>query len=151
MVKETFLDLAFKNTRIKEVPVHVTYFKERQSHVSGNIPRYMYRTLKIIFRTYRDYMPIRFFWGIGSLLLICSLLFGSILFVHYITTGGFSGQIWSGFVGGFFFLNAMAFFIIGLLADMFDRIRMNQEKILQQLKKMGLSGSKNDDTHSPGN
>jgi hypothetical protein len=45
----------------------------------------------------------------------------------------------------------MAFFIIGLLADMFDRIRMNQEKILQQLKKMGLSGSKSNDTHSPGN
>jgi hypothetical protein len=96
-------------------------------------------------------MPIRFFWGIALLLLICSLVFGSILFVHYITTGRFSGQIWSGFVGGFFFLNAMAFFIIGLLADMFDRIRMNQEKILQQLKKMGLSGSKSDDTHSPGN
>ena len=136
--QETFLDLAFKNTRIKEVPVHVTYFKDRKSHVSSNIPRYMYRTLKIIFRTYRDYMPIKFFWGIGFFLLICSLLFGFILITHYINTGKFSGQIWSGFVGAFFFINAIAFFMLGLLADMFDRIRRNQEKILQQLKKMSF-------------
>jgi len=140
--QETFLELVFKDTRIKEVPVHVKYFKDRKSRVSGSIPHYMYRTLKIIFRTYRDYMPIRFFWGIGFLLLICSLFFGSILLIHYISTGKFSGQIWSGFVGGFFFVNAMAFFILGLLADMFDRIRRNQEKIILQLKKMESSVSK---------
>jgi len=149
--QETFFDLVFKDTRIKEVPVQVKYFKGRKSRVSGSIPRYMYRTLKIIFRTYRDYMPIRFFWGIGSLLLLFSLFFGSILLVHYIRTGIFSGQIWSGFVGGFFFINAMAFFILGLLADMFDRIRRNQERIIQQLKKMEYSASKKNDSHNSGN
>ena len=145
------LDLAFRNTRIKEEPVHVRYFKDRKSRVSGNIPRYMYRTLKIILRTYRDYMPLRFFWGIGFFLLLFSLLFGSILLLHYISSGKFSGQIWSGFVGGFFFINAMAFFILGLLADMFDRIRRNQEKIILQLKKMEFSAGKKDDSHSLGN
>ena len=133
--QETFLDLVSKNTRIKEVPVVVKYFSDRKSHVSSNIPRYMYHTLKIIFRTYRDYMPLRFFWCIGLVFLVTSCVFGSILIVHYITTGRFSGQIWAGFVGGFFFINAFAFFILGLLADMFDRIRRNQEKIIQQLKK----------------
>lgn len=149
--QETFLDLAFKNIRIKEVPVHVKYFKDRKSRLSGSIPRYMYRTSKIIFRTYRDYMPLRFFWGIGLFLLLFSFFFGSILLVHYIRTGVFSGQIWSGFVGGFFFINAMAFFILGLLADMFDRVRRNQEKIILQLKKMGFSAGKKDDSHSSGN
>ena len=149
--QETFLDLIFKNTPIKEVPIHVKYFKDRKSRVSGSILRYMYRTLKIILRTYRDYMPLRFFWGIGLFLLIFSFFFGSILLVHYINTGKFSGQIWSGFVGGFFFVNAMAFFILGLLADMFDRIRRNQEKIILQLKKMEFSSGKKDDSHTPGN
>ena len=65
-----------------------------------------------------------------------------ILIIHYISTGKFSGQIWSGFVGGFFFINAIVFFVLGLLADMFDRIRKNQEKILLQLKKMGLTSRK---------
>ncbi len=149
--QETFLDLVFKNTSIKEVPIHVKYFKDRKSRVSGSIPRYMYRTLKIIFRTYRDYMPLRFFWGIGLFFLIFSFFFGSILLVHYIRTGMFSGQIWSGFVGAFFFVNAMAFFILGLLADMFDRIRRNQEKIILQLKKIKFSSGKKDDSHSSGN
>ena len=149
--QETFLDLVFKDTRIKEVPIHVKYFKDRKPRVSGSIPRYMYRTSKIIFRTYRDYMPLRFFWGIGLFFLLFSFFFGSILLAHYIRTGVFSGQIWSGFVGGFFFINAMAFFILGLLADMFDRIRRNQEKIILQLKKMEFSADKKDDTHSPGN
>ena len=145
--QETFLDLAFKDTRIKEVPVRVQYFKGRKSRVSGSIPRYMYRTSKIIFRTYRDYMPLRFFWGIGFFLLLFSFFFGSILLAHYINTGKFSGQIWSGFVGGFFFVNAMAFFILGLLADMFDRIRINQEKLILQLKKMGSFAGKKNDSH----
>lgn len=149
--QETFLELAFKNIRIKEVPVPVKYFKDRKSHVSGNIPRYLYRTSKIIFRTYRDYMPLRFFWGIGLLLLMCSCFFGAILLVHYIREGKFSGQIWSGFVGGFFFINALAFFIVGLVADMFDRIRRNQEKIILQLKKMGFSlVKKKDDEYNSG-
>lgn len=149
--QETFLDLAFKDTRIKEVPVRVKYFKGRKSRVSGSIPRYMYRTSKIIFRTYRDYMPLRFFWGIGFFFLVFSFFFGSILLVHYINTGKFSGQIWSGFVGGFFFVNAMAFFILGLLADMFDRIRINQEKIILQLKKTEFFTGKKDDSHRSGN
>ena len=149
--QETFLDLVFKDTRIKEVPIHVKYFKDRKSRVSGSIPRYMYRTLKIIFRTYRDYMPLRFFWGIGLFFLLFSFFFGSILLIHYIRTGVFSGQIWSGFVGGFFFINAMAFFILGLLADMFDRVRRNQEKIILQLKKMEFSLGKKDDTYNPRN
>ena len=149
--QETFLDMVFKGTRIKEVPVHVKYFKDRKSHVSGSIPHYMYRTLKIIFRTYRDYMPLRFFWGIGLFLLLFSFLFAAILLVHYVRTGVFSGQIWSGFVGTFFFANAMAFFMLGLLADMFDRIRKNQEKIILQLKRMGFSTAKKNDTHTPGN
>jgi len=149
--QETFLELAFKNIRIKEVPVPVKYFKDRKSRVSGNIPRYMYRTSKIILRTYRDYMPLRFFWGIGLFLLMCSCFFGAILLVHYIREGRFSGQIWSGFVGGFFFINAMAFFIVGLVADMFDRIRRNQEKIIIQLRKMRPTAGKKDDTHNPRN
>jgi hypothetical protein len=54
-------------------------------------------------------------------------------------------------VGGFFFINAMAFFIVGLVADMFDRIRRNQEKIILQLKKMGFSlVKKKDDEYNSG-
>jgi hypothetical protein len=45
----------------------------------------------------------------------------------------------------------MAFFIVGLVADMFDRIRRNQEKIIIQLRKMRPTAGKKDDTHNPRN
>ena len=35
--QETFLDLAEKGLRIKEIPVKVVYFAERKSRVAGNL------------------------------------------------------------------------------------------------------------------
>jgi len=144
--QESFIDLAFKGVRIKEVPVKVKYFKNRKSRVSLNLFYYAFQTLKIILRSYRDYRPLRFFWSIAGLLMLISIFFSSILLVHYIRTGIFSGQIWSGFVGAFFFMNAIGFFLMGIIADILHRIRINQERILYKLKK--LDSPKNaDDTH----
>ncbi|MBI4826624.1 MAG: glycosyltransferase [Nitrospirae bacterium] len=142
--QESFLDLTFKKVRIREVPVRVKYFKDRESRVASSIPNYVLQTLKIIFRTYRDYRPLRFFWSIAFILFVVSLLFGSILLFHYFSTGRFSGQIWSGFVGAFFFINAMALFVTGVIADILYRIRINQEKILYRLKKMDIPRGFND-------
>jgi len=133
--QETFLDLAFKGLRIKEIPVKVVYFAERKSRVAGNLFKYAQRTSSIIFRLYRDYHPLRFFWSIAGALLFVGVCFGSILLTHYVLTGKFTGQIWSGFVGGFFVVLGIAFGIVGVVADMLDRIRVNQERILYLLKK----------------
>ncbi|MBI4844702.1 MAG: glycosyltransferase family 2 protein [Nitrospirae bacterium] len=147
--QESFLDLTFKKARIKEVPVRVKYFGGRESRVASSIPNYILQTLKIIFRTYRDYRPLRFFWSIAFILTLLSLSFGSILLFHYFSTGRFSGQIWSGFVGAFFFVNAVAFFITGVIADILYRMRVNQERMMYRLKKMELSG-KSHDPHNTG-
>ena len=63
--QETFLDLISKQLRIMEVPIAVQYFADRKSRVAGSIARYAVNTLKIILRSYRDYFPLRFFWGGG--------------------------------------------------------------------------------------
>lgn len=143
--QESFLDLTFKKVRILEVPVRVKYFKDRESRVASSIPNYVLQTLKIIFRTYRDHRPLRFFWSIALILLFISFFFGSILLFHYFSTGRFSGQIWSGFVGAFFFINAMALFVTGAIADILYRIRINQERIMYRLKKLGIPK----DVHDP--
>ncbi len=135
--QETFLDLAFKGLRIKEIPVTVTYFADRKSRVAGNLFKYAQRTSSIIFRLYRDYHPLRFFWWIAAALIFLGVCFGSVLLVHYIMTGKFTGQIWSGFVGGFFVILGVTFGIVGVVADMLDRVRVNQERILYLLKKSG--------------
>lgn len=136
--QETFLDLSIKNIAIKEVPVHVRYFPGRKSRVAGNLFQYAYKTSKIIFRCYRDYFPLRFFWSIALFFALWAVVFGAIFWGHFFMTGRFSGQLWAGFMSGFFLMVGLAFLITGVVADMFDRMRSNQEKILYLLKKSGM-------------
>jgi glycosyltransferase involved in cell wall biosynthesis len=133
--QETFLDLAFKGLRIRELPVKVTYFKDRKSRVAGNLLKYAQRASTIIFRLYRDYHPLRFFWAIAAFAFLLGAGFGSILLYHYVTTGMFTGQIWSGFVGAGFLAIGVVFVVVGVVADMLGCIRVNQERLLYLLKK----------------
>jgi glycosyltransferase involved in cell wall biosynthesis len=133
--QETFLDLADKGLRIVEVPVAVRYFDDRVSRVAGNLWVYGTRTASIIFRVYRDYHPLRFFWRLGLAMGLVGLAFWTILLVHYLRTSMFTGQIWSGFVGAVFVGIGLSFFVLGVVADMLDRLRVNQERILYELKR----------------
>jgi len=133
--QETFLDAAFKDLRIMEVPVGVKYFKERESKIADSIFRYAFRTSSIIFRTYRDYYPLRFFWSISAATGLLGMCLLSFFLGWYIYSGKFSPHIWSGFLSGSLLGLSMVFFLIGIVADMLDRIRLNQEKIIYLLKK----------------
>lgn len=128
--QETFLNLAFNNVRIAEVPIDVTYFPNRKSRVVKSIWQYAFRSLTILLRTYRDYKPLRFFWSIGGAIMVPA----SVLLIFFIAwrlySGRFSPHIWAGFMGGSLFFFACSFFIIGLIADMSARLRKNQEDIL---------------------
>jgi len=133
--QETFIDLSFKSLKIVEIPIRVKYFTSRTSKVASNLFKYGINTLIIIIRTYRDYRPLYFFSGIAAFFFIVSILFESILLWTYISRGTFSPNIWSGFVGAVFLFIAIVFFVVGLSADIINRIRMNQENILYLLKR----------------
>lgn len=133
--QETFLNLAFNNVRIAEVPVAVTYFPGRKSRVANSIWQYAFRTASIIFRTYRDYKPLRFFCGIGSAILVPAFLLFTFFLGWRLYSGRFSPHIWAGFSAAALFLFAALFFIVGLITDMLTRIRKNQEDILYMLKR----------------
>lgn len=133
--QETFLDFATKNICIREVPIAVKYFKGRESRVASSIWRYAVNTAKIIFRTYRDYFPLRFFTWVAAFFAIPGIFFGVLFFWNYFVTGKFSGYLFAGFSSGFLFLMAMIFLVLGLVTDMLDRIRINQERIIYILKK----------------
>jgi len=140
--QETFLDLAFKDLRILEVPVKVLGQRQNgKSRVTRSLWVYAVNSGKIILRTFRDHKPLRFFTLIAISLFILSLGLGSFFFSHYIRTGAFSGHLWAGFSSGFLLLFSILFLVTGLLADMFDRIRLNQEKLLYfEKKKMMNNG-----------
>jgi glycosyltransferase involved in cell wall biosynthesis len=132
--QETFLDFAAKRIEIQEVPIQVRYFADRKSRVASSIVRYALNTATIILRGYRDYHPLRFFWGLSALFAIPAFLFAALFLGHYWMTGMFSGYLFAGFTAGFLSLIAMVFFVLGIVTDMLDRIRTNQERMLYLLK-----------------
>lgn len=133
--QESFLDLANKGMGIKTIPVDVTYFPDRKSRVAGSILNYMFQTAKIIFRAYRDYNPLKFFGLLGLIPFVISILSGVFVLIHYFTTGAFSPYIFVAFASVYLFTFGILLWIVGILADMFVRIRLNQEHLLYAEKK----------------
>lgn len=133
--QESFLDLANKGMGIKTIPVDVTYFPDRKSRVAGSILKYMFQTAKIIFRAYRDYNPLKFFGLLGLIPFIISLITGVFVLIHYFTTGAFSPYIFVAFAAVYLFTLGVLLWVVGILADMFVRIRLNQEQLLYAEKK----------------
>ena len=133
--QESFIDLANKELDIKLVPVNVKYFKGRKSRVAGNLFKYIGRTINIIFRAYRDYRPLRFFTWLGVVPFIVGLLFGIFTLIHYINTGSITPYKSLAIIGIYLVTLGLVFWIFGLLADMFVRIRLYQEQLLYFEKK----------------
>ena len=134
--QEMFLDLSFKGVKILEVPVKIRGTREfGKSRVAGNLWRYGLYTAKIIFRSYRDYRPLKFFGTISAALFVIGLLLFGFFIGHYFIAGRFSPHIWAGMTAGTLGVFALLFFVAGILADMLARIRINQERMLYLLKK----------------
>lgn len=134
--QESFLDLIFKGMTIVEVPVKVRGVREfGDSRVASSIPRYAFRSLKIMLRAFVSYRPFRLFASIALVCLLAGSGFLGFLGVHYLRTGAFSPHIWAGFVGGSLMFLGFTTLITGLIGDMLVRIRMNQETILYYLKR----------------
>ena len=133
--QETILDMVFKGLRVVEFPVDVKYFKERKSRVAGNIVKYAFRTSQIILTTLKDYKPMLFFGGIGGICLVVGLILEIFLGIYFLITGDFSPYKFVGFTGFGFLIFGLLLVVVGLLADMFNRVRVNQERILYELKR----------------
>lgn len=133
--QETILDIVFKGLRVTEFPVDVIYDKKRKSRVASNVVTYAFKTTNIILRTLRDYKPLVFFGGLGAISVGIGLLFELFMFIHYFVQGMFTPYKSFGFFGLGFIIFGFLLIIVGLLADMFNRVRINQERILYELKK----------------
>jgi glycosyltransferase involved in cell wall biosynthesis len=133
--QETFLDLAANRLTIQEVPISVRYFADRRSRLAGNLPRYAVRTSAILIRGYRDYFPLRFFWGLSMVPLVLGAAFSAAFFLNFLRTGQFAGYLFAGFTAAFLIAIALLLILIGLVADMLDRSRRNQERVLLLLRR----------------
>lgn len=138
--QESFLDLANKGLPIETVPVAVRYYPERKSKMAGSILKYTLQTVKIIFRAYRDYSPLRFFGILGAFPGVIGGGLGLFVMAHYLVTGAYSPYKAVGLAAIYMFSLAIILWIVGILADMFVRVRLNQERILYYEKSRKYFG-----------
>lgn len=143
--QETFLDLSAKGMRIVEVPVSVRYFAHRKSRLASNIFRYGWQVFKIIFRTTRDYRPLKVIGGMGVGIFLVGVFFDALLFGYYIFHHTFSPYKFFGFVGGLFNILGIVVFFLGMVADMLYRIRMILEEILYRIKHLENNQRRNEE------
>lgn len=133
---ETILSLAYQGLRVVEHPITVKYDPQRKSRVAASILNYAMQTSKIVFRVMLDYRPIRVFGALGSILVLIGIGFEVFLLAHYVVTHSFSPYKAAGFIGLGFIIFGMLVLIIALISDMLNRLRINQDKLLYELKKI---------------
>lgn len=127
---ETILDLLNKNFRVAQIPVYVKYYEDRVSRIAGNLFVYGYKTSMIIFKSLKDYKPLQFFLGIAFFVLFFALLLGGFVFYHWLKTGMITPYKSFGFIALSLCGMSLVIATLAFIADMLNRIRENQEKIL---------------------
>ncbi len=134
--QESFQVLALKKLNIASIPIEVKYFEGRQSRVVRSFWQFLFGSALNILRAFRDYAPLRFFGLLGVVTFAPGLVLGIIVLIHWATTGGISPYKAYGFLGIYLISVGILFWMLGLVADMFDRMLNNQEKILEKQKRI---------------
>ena len=132
---ETILSLAYQGQTIIEYPVSVRYDPARKSRVAESIFHYAVQTGKIIFRVMLDYKPMRVFGSLGGILILIGFGFVAFLLGHYFLTKAFSPYKSYGFIGLGFLIFGLLVFLLAFIADMINRIRVNEDRLLYELRK----------------
>lgn len=132
---EVILTLSLRSLSIKELPISVKYFPERKSRIASSIPNYAINTGKIIFRTVLDYKPLFLFGNLAIANLLIAAGFVGFMMGHYVLTGVYTPYKSFGFIGLGFGVFGLIIFSLGLVADMLNRIRLNQDKTIYELRK----------------
>jgi glycosyltransferase involved in cell wall biosynthesis len=133
--QEVFIDLVEKGIKIKEVALPVIYFKERKSHISGNLRKYGFKSLGIIGKATRDTQPLSFFGMPGLILLTLGLIGGLYSFIYWIINHATTPVKTLLNLSIFLTIAGISLIILALLADMMKSIRTDQEEILYRMRK----------------
>lgn len=132
---ESILSVVFQGLDVVEYPVSVKYDPERRSRVAGSVFGYAAQTSKIILRVLLDYRPLRVFGTLGGICFGIGIGFELFLIAHYILSGSFSPYKSTGFIGLGFTIFGLLVLLIALVADILNRLRLNQDRILYEIKR----------------
>lgn len=135
--QEMFLQLAKNNLEFTEVPIVVraTLRPGGKSHVAENVVEYGWKAGIILLRSLRDFKPFLFFGVPAIISLFAGLIVGLFVVLHYLLQGSFTPYKAFGFTALFAVLGGTLLGVFALIADMLDRQRQQQDKILYHLRK----------------
>ena len=134
--QESFILLAQRNARIREVPLRVRGVRAQgKSRIASNLFRYAYRTVGIIYSCVRDFTPASVFNAAAFGLFVVATGLATFFVWHRITSGQFTPHVWSGFLSAFLFGVGLMTFWVGQVAEMIARQRRLQERQLYLMRK----------------
>lgn len=133
-VQEIIIQASHKGLKIEQVPIEFRR-REGKSRLISSLGTYAVRAGAIIFSTYRDYHPLRFFGAIGGTLILVGLGFGVRVLVHFGQTGMVSPYLPSAILASLLVISGLLAFVIGIFADVVNSQRRLSEEILYRLKK----------------
>lgn len=134
--QESFQVLAMKKMRIVSVPTSIKYYPGRKSRVVRSFWQFLIGSAMNILRAYRDYAPLSFFGNLGSFIFAIGFILSVFFMGHWVVTGQFTPYKFVGFTAIYFISLALIIWIVGMMADMLDRLLGNQEKIIERLKRI---------------
>ena len=135
--QESFLDLAFKEMKLLEVPIQVRGTREfGESRIASSIPRYAVRSLLIMLRAFISYKPFRLFSAISLVFFFpgagpSHFSLGALPEDRGVHSAHLGRVLWAVRFASW----AFSLWWIGLLGDILVRIRLNQENMLYAMKK----------------
>lgn len=128
---ETILTLAFRGFHIKEISIPVKGNREfGKSRVASNLFKYAFKSMLIIIRSFRDYKPFLTFGIPAIIMTTVGILLISLFFMWSFIRGEWFPKS-AAFASAFCILSGIIFFVIALVADMFTRMRIKMEKIIE--------------------
>lgn len=135
--QEMFLQFRRQRLAFQEVAVRVrpTLRPGGKSHVVSSVSHYIFQASIILLRSLRDYRPFHFFGLPGLFLAVIGTGAGIFTLFHYLQVGEITPYKSLGFIALFAWLGALLLFLVALIADMLDRIRSQQERILYYLRQ----------------
>lgn len=137
--QESFQVLATKKMRIQPMPVSIKYYPGRKSRVVKSFMQFLLGSALNILRAYRDYAPLKFFGTLGLVFFVPGIILLGFVVQHWMITGSLTPYKALGFIGAYLFSVAVFLWLLMLVADMYDRMINNQEKILEDLKEIKYS------------
>ncbi|MEX0668709.1 MAG: glycosyltransferase family 2 protein [Candidatus Saccharimonadales bacterium] len=134
--QESFQILAMKRLNIVTIPIKVKYYPGRKSRVVTSFSKFLFGSALNILRAYRDFAPLKFFGTLGSIPFVTGAILSIFVINHWLSAGSITPYKAIGFIGIYLVSIGLVLWVLGLVADMLHRINNNQEKILEETKRI---------------